>query len=58
MLLQSTPYAVRATAGDGGVFLLKDRATLRDVVLLERDRTMPGDGGVFLRRHRAMESTS
>jgi len=43
---------------NGGVFLQGERATLRDVVLLQRDRAMPGDGWVFLRRHGAMESTS
>ena len=30
----NTWYMVRATAGDGGVFLQRDHTTLRDVVLL------------------------
>ena len=51
-------YAVSTTAGNGGVFLLRDHVMLRDMVLLQRDRAMLGDdSGVFLRRHRAMEST-
>ena len=34
------------------VLLERDRATLRDVVLLWKDRAMPSDGGVFLQTDR------
>jgi len=33
---------------DAVILLDRDHATLRDVVLLQRDRTMPSDSGMFL----------
>ena len=35
---------------DAMVLLERDRTTLRDVVLLQRDGVMPSDGGVLLQR--------